>query len=183
MNGTEGIAVGMATKIPPHNLTEVLNSLIRMVEKGNSWDFTEVKKLDLDYKNLIKEIADIEKLPKNRFHKFSSDTSTEEIIEDIKGPDFPTKAEIYNQKSIKDVYNSGRGAIVMRGVSSIEQSKSGRNRIIITELPYQVNKAVLLAKIAQLHKDKKIQGISDIRDESNREGIRIIIEIKKRRQT
>jgi DNA gyrase subunit A len=179
INGGEGIAVGMATKIPPHNLTEVINATIRTIDTGNLWDFENVRKLKIDYNKDVLNIADIEKLPKGRFHKFLTEIDIKELMKDVKGPDFPTGAHIFNQKNIQAVYETGRGGIVMRAVSHIEEMKGGRFRIIITELPYQVNKSMLLAKIAQLYKDKKLEGISDLRDESNREGIRIVVELKK----
>lgn len=180
LNGSEGIAVGMATKIPPHNLNEVSNAMIKLIEKGNDWDSTEYKALKLNYEEAIRNVSDIDKLPKDRFHKFESEMPISEIIKELKGPDFPTGGTIYNQKQIASVYETGRGRIVMRGTTEIEETKGNRFRIIITELPYQVNKAVLIAKIAALYKDKKIEGISDLRDESNsREGIRVVIELKK----
>jgi len=179
INGSEGIAVGMATKIPPHNLNEVVNAVLRTIDNGNNWDFENIKKLGIDYEKDIKNIADIDKLSKDRFHKFESAIEIKELLKDIKGPDFPTGATMYNQKNIAQVYETGRGGILMRAVSEIEEMKGGKFRIIISELPYQVNKAVLLARIAQLYKDKKIEGISDLRDESNREGIRIVVELKR----
>lgn len=179
VNGSEGIAVGMATKIPPHNLSEVVNGLISIIDFGNTWDFAELKTLNIDYEKDIRSTADIDKLPKNRFHKFNSEITIPTLLKDVKGPDFPTGAQIYNQKNIQQVYETGRGGILMRAVSNIEEMKGGKFRIVVTELPYQVNKALLIAKIAQLVKDKKIDGISDLRDESNREGIRIVIELKR----
>ncbi len=179
INGSEGIAVGMATKIPPHNLNEVVNAVLRTIDNGNTWDFENIKKLGINYEEDIKNIADIDKLSKERFHKFESIIEIKELLKDIKGPDFPTGATMYNQKNIAQVYETGRGGILMRAVSEIEEMKGGKFRIIISELPYQVNKAVLLARIAQLYKDKKIEGISDLRDESNREGIRIVVELKR----
>lgn len=179
LNGTEGIAVGMATKIPPHNLNELIAALIKMIDTGNKWNFSELDELKLDYKEVLKRREDISNLPKNRFHKFNSDLEVKDLLEEIKGPDFPTGGHIYNAKSISGVYETGRGAVLMRGVSEIEEIKGGKFRIIITQLPYQVNKAMLITKIAQLYKDKKIEGISDLRDESNKQGIRIVIELKK----
>ena len=179
MNGSEGIAVGMATKIPPHNLTELLNGLIKMIDKGNNWDIANLANLNVNYEKDIKTVEDLKLLPKERYHKFDSNITIEELMEDIKAPDFPTGAQIYNQNSIQAVYETGRGGVLMRAVSNIEENKLGRFRIIVTELPYQVNKSSLLAKIAQLYKDKKIEGISDLRDESNKEGIRIVVELKK----
>jgi DNA gyrase subunit A len=141
LNGSSGIAVGMATSIPPHNLGELLDALMHL--SGNSE-------------------ATVEDL-----HKF------------VKGPDFPTGGSIYDANAIKNAYLTGRGGVVMRAKANIEEKKSGRFVIIITEIPYQVNKANLVTKIADLVRDKKIVGISDVRDESNREGIRVVIELKK----
>lgn len=141
LNGTMGIAVGMATNIPPHNLTEVMNSLIVLSEKP--------------------------------------EIEIEELMEHIKGPDFPTGATIYDVEAIKEMYTTGRGGITIRAKAEIEESKSGKHRILVTEIPYQLNKASLVEKIAELVRDKKINGISDIRDESNREGNRVVIELKK----
>lgn len=180
LNGSEGIAVGMATKIPPHNLNEVVNALIKLIDSGNDWDSSELAKLKINYEEAIRTVADIENLPNERYHKFESELPITEIIKEIKGPDFPTGGTIFNAKEIARMYETGKGRVVIRGTSEIEEFKNGRFRIIVTELPYQVNKSVLIAKIAALYKDKKIDGISDIRDESNsREGIRIVIELKK----
>jgi DNA gyrase subunit A len=179
INGAEGIAVGMATKIPPHNLNEIIDATVSVIEGGNTWDETSLKSMNINYSDAIKKVSDIDELPAHRFYKFESDLDTESILKHVNGPDFPTGAEIYNQTEFKKMYETGRGAVLMRAVSEIEEGKNGRFRILVTELPYQVNKATLLAKIAQLYKDKKIDGISDLRDESNREGIRIVVELKK----
>ena len=142
MNGSEGIAVGMATKIPPHNLKELVSGLIALLEEPT--------------------------------------ISVEEIIEQhIKGPDFPTAGYIMGSDGIKSAYSTGRGRVVMRGKASIEEMDSGKEKIIITELPYQVNKANLVEKIAELVRDKKLEGISDLRDESDKDGIRVVIECKR----
>ncbi|NCP66947.1 DNA gyrase subunit A [bacterium] len=141
LNGTMGIAVGMATNIPPHNLEEVIKATIRLLRNPES--------------------------------------TIDDLLEDIKGPDFPTGAEIYDGGAVKEMYHTGRGGIIMRANSELEEMKNGRMSIIITEIPYQVNKAELIIKIADLVRDKKIVGISDLRDESNREGMRIVIELKK----
>lgn len=141
LNGAMGIAVGMATNIPPHNLGETIDGTIALIDKP--------------------------------------DTTVEELMEFIKGPDFPTKGLIYDTEAIKEMYISGRGGVVMRARAEIVERKSGKFRILITEIPYQVNKSMLVSKIADLVHDKKITGISDIRDESNREGIRVVIELKK----
>lgn len=179
LNGGEGIAVGMATKIPPHNLGELVNGIVKMIDVGNKWDSTELTKINLDYKIALTKREDIANLPKDRFHRFLTDLEIKDLLTEIKGPDFPTGAHIYNAKEIASVYETGRGGILMRGVSEIEEIKGGKFRIIVTQLPFQVNKAVLITKIAQLYKDKKIEGISDLRDESNKQGIRIVIELKK----
>lgn len=177
LNGSEGIAVGMATKIPPHNLSELVDAIVSMIDDGNEWDSKELKLFD--YENNLRTKNDVANLPKDRFHKFNTKLTVEDLLKDVKGPDFPTGGNIYNAKTFNTVYETGRGGITMRGISTTEETKGGKFRIIVTELPYQVNKATLIAKIAQLYKDKKIEGISDIRDESNKEGIRIIIELKK----
>lgn len=176
LNGADGIAVGMATKIPPHNLNEICKALESMIEKGND---SEIEKAKIpDYKNSIKTIADLENLNPERFHSFNSSLSTDDLLENVKGPDFPTGAEIYDINEIKTLYETGRGRIVMRAIAKIEEGKGGKYHIIISEIPYQVNKARLVGKIAELVKNKVIEGISDIRDESNKEGIRIVIDIK-----
>jgi len=141
LNGTMGIAVGMATNIPPHNLGEVIDATIHVSN--------------------------------------NPECTIDDIMEFIKGPDFPTAGMIYDTEAIKAMYTNGRGGIVMRAKADIEEKKGGRFQIIITEIPYQVNKATLVTKIADLVRDKKIKGITDIRDESNREGIRVSIELKK----
>jgi DNA gyrase subunit A len=141
VNGQSGIAVGMATNIPPHNLTEVLDALIFLIDNEGA--------------------------------------SIEQLMGYVKGPDFPTAGMICGLKGINDAYRTGRGSVTIRGRASVEQTKNGREQIIITELPYQVNKATLIERIAELVKEEEISGISDIRDESNKEGIRIVIEVKK----
>ena len=142
VNGSSGIAVGMATNIPPHNLTEVINGIIRIID--------------------------------------NPETTLEELMEDIKGPDFPTGATILGMEGIKQAYSTGRGKITMRGEAEIEEMSGGRQKIIITSLPYQVNKAKLVKTIADLAKEKKIEGISEVRDESDRkEKTRVVIELKR----
>ena len=142
MNGSEGIAVGMATKIPPHNLNELIGGLIALLQ--------------------------------------NPDITIEEIIEShIKGPDFPTAGFIMGSDGINSAYKTGRGRIVMRGKAQIEENENGKQRIIITELPYQVNKANLVEKIADLVREKKLEGISDLRDESDKDGNRIVVECKR----
>lgn len=146
VNGTQGIAVGMATNIPPHNLREV--------------------------------VAAIEKMIDNRVNE-NRDTDLEEIMEIIKGPDFPTGGEILGESGIESAYKTGRGKIKVRAVTEIEPMQNGKNRIIVTELPYMVNKARLIKYIADLQKNKKIDGITELRDETSREGMRIVIELRR----
>jgi len=141
VNGSSGIAVGMATNIPPHNLSEVIDGIIKYIE--------------------------------------NPDITIDELSEIIKGPDFPTGGIIIGKSGIRDAYKTGKGRIVVRGVADIEPHGNNRQRIVITELPYQVNKARLIEKIADLVKEKRIEGISDLRDESDRDGMRIIIELKR----
>ncbi len=146
VNGTSGIAVGMATNIPPHNLTETINAIVKIIDN---------------------------KVEENR------DTTIEEIMEIIKGPDFPTGATILGRKDIEQAYRTGRGKIKTRAVSEIETMDNGKSRIIVTELPYMVNKAKLVEKIASLVKEKKVDGITDLRDESDQEGTRVVIEVRR----
>jgi len=154
--GSDGIAVGMATKIPPHNLTEVVDAIIYMLGKTT---FTTP-----------------EGETKSMLH---SEVTLDDMMKFIQGPDFPTAASIYDQDEIKNAYASGRGKIVMRAKAEIEEIGNGKSAIIVTELPYQVNKATLIIHIANLVKDKRIEGISDLRDESDRHGIRVVIELKR----
>lgn len=177
LNGADGIAVGMATKIPPHNLGEVIAAIKLSIAKGEAKYEEGVTKPD--YNTAVKTSADIDLLPKKRFPIFTTAIELEELLKVMPGPDFPTGAEIYDKEAIAEVYATGRGRVVMRAVAKIEEMKGGKYQIIITEIPYQVNKARLVAKIADLVRDKKIIGISDIRDESNREGMRIVVEIKR----
>ena len=146
VNGTTGIAVGMATNIPPHNLRETINAVVKIID------------------NQIEE---------------ERQTEIDEVMDIIKGPDFPTGAMILGTRGIEDAYRTGRGKIKVRAVTDIETLANGKNRIIVTELPYMVNKARLIEKIAELVKDKKLDGITDLRDETNREGMRIVIELRK----
>lgn len=170
LNGAAGIAVGMATQIPPHNLGEVTDALIYMIEHPTK-----------ETKDAVAEgeMAEVEQPDGPAKKKFSSEATVDELLQFIKGPDFPTGASIYDQTEIVNAYATGKGRIVMRAKAEIEESKGGRFDIIITELPYQVNKAMLVAKIADLHKDKKIEGITDLRDESDRRGMRVVIELKR----
>jgi DNA gyrase subunit A len=176
VNGNEGIAVGMATKIPPHNLTEVIDVLQDILKQGNK---SGHKHEVIDYNNVIKSSADIANLPSTRYHSFATDVPVSEMVKLMPAPDFPTGGVVYDVKQIQEMYETGRGAVLMRAVAEIEETKSGKFQIVISELPYQVNKARLVAKIAELVRDKKLEGISDLRDESNREGIRIVVELKR----
>ncbi len=160
--GAEGIAVGMATKIPPHNLGELIDAIIYLISK------TRVAKSGKT------ETTNPDGTP-----HFVSDATIDELLEFIKGPDFPTAGAIYDQTEIRNAYVNGRGKIIIRGKAEIEEIGQGKSAIIVTELPYQVNKALLIARIADLAKDKKIDGISDLRDESDRRGMRIYIELKR----
>ena len=146
VNGTTGIAVGMATNIPPHNLKEVVKAVVKIID------------------NQVEE---------NR------DTAIEEILEIVKAPDFPTGGLILGTKGCEEAYRTGRGKVIVRAVTNIETLPNGKSQIVATELPYMVNKANLIVKIAELVKLKKIDGITDIRDESNREGVRVVIELRK----
>lgn len=178
--GSEGIAVGMATKIPPHNLTEVCSAITAMIDKGKANTETKIAigedKLSSDSKCINDILA---ATPSDLTGKFESDITHEELMEHIKGPDFPTAGIIYDQKAISEAYRSGRGRIVIRGKASIEEGKKDSFSIAITELPYQVNKARLLMKIADLVRDKKIMGIRNLRDDSDRNGMQITVELKK----
>lgn len=175
-NGNEGIAVGMATKIPPHNLTELIDLILALIDAGNKSDFVFSK---VNYREAVLNHADIAKLPKDRFHKFATDMEIKDMVKIMPAPDFPTGGIVYDVKKIQEMYETGRGAVLTRAVANIEEHKGGRFQIIVSQLPYQVNKAKLVAKIAELVREKKIEGISDLRDESNREGIRIVVELKR----
>ncbi len=176
LNGADGIAVGMATKIPPHNLKEVCEALIYLIKEGN---VAEESIQIPNYKDDLNCIKDIKSLDPDRFPDFKSEKTAEDLIKIIKGPDFPTGAEIYDQEEILNAYKTGKGRILMRAIARIEEVKGGKFQIVIDEIPFQVNKARLVAKFADLVKNKQIQGISDIRDESNKEGIRIVLDIKR----
>lgn len=160
--GAEGIAVGMATKIPPHNINELINGIVHMIDKAKFVLSGDKKKTDR---------------PDPSHLEFN--TTVEDLMEFIKGPDFPTAGIIYGANDIKQVYTTGRGSMLIRAKVESEEGKSGKTSIIVNELPYQVNKANLVEKIARLVIDKKILGISDLRDESDRDGIRVVIELKR----
>ncbi len=191
LNGSDGIAVGMATKIPPHNLGEVVDALTYTIDHGRpeapaSQDQDDSVEELLDRASTSADmIVDTEEnsetggveITKARA-QFTSDVTVDELMQFIQGPDFPTGGIIYDQSEIKSAYATGKGRIIMRAIATIEEAKNGRFAIIVTAIPYQQNKALLVAKIADLVKDKKIDGISDLRDESDREGMRIMIELK-----
>ncbi|MBI2012486.1 DNA gyrase subunit A [Candidatus Curtissbacteria bacterium] len=141
INGASGIAVGMATNIPPHNLAEVIDAIVHLIDNPES--------------------------------------SVEDLMEFVRGPDFPTGGQIYDISEITAAYATGRGKIIMRARADIEESREGRFQIVVSEIPYQVNKATLVTKIAELVKDKKLEGIADLRDESDRKGLRVVIELKR----
>ncbi len=182
LNGAEGIAVGMATRIPPHNLRELCSGLNLMLDTATLEKVediiatTPVADSELTTQELI--FKPIRLLEKTHF-TFESSATIEELVKIIQGPDFPTAGEIYGKTGIVEMYSTGRGKFIIRGKTNIEETKSGKIRIIITELPYQVNKSEFVQKIAELARDKKIIGISDLRDESDRHGIRVVIELKK----
>jgi DNA gyrase subunit A len=184
--GSEGIAVGMATKIPPHNLREVVDAIVETIKKGNvvseeaqQKEQTEfvIKKINLVASGEEKKLKEKESQPQNL--SFESEVALEELVKIIPGPDFPTGAAIYDATLLKDVYATGRGRIIVRGLAEIQEGKKGRQQIIISEIPYQVNKAELVAKIADLVREKKIVGVSDLRDESDKEGMRVVVELKR----
>lgn len=215
-NGSDGIAVGMATKIPPHNLTEVVTALRQMIKDGNSWEGTAlynelrlkrekgeaipktlnskpesyvenyVNENELNYDQMIEDIkSQLNENPENGdkqvtlYPQFESAITPTDLIEIIPGPDFPLGGTIYDQNEILSAYSTGRGRILMRATAKIEEGKKGKMQIIITEIPYQVNKAMMITKIADLVKEKKITGISDLRDETTTQGMRVVVVLKK----
>ncbi len=185
--GSEGIAVGMATKIPPHNLGEVIDAVVHTIDKT---------KYDTAKENVVRETTDdgekgtkiaeptekdlaLAETLESKLSRLTSHVEIDELLEFIKGPDFPTGGAIFDIAEIKNVYRTGRGRVLIRGIATIEEIGQGKSAIIITELPYQVNKASLVAKIAELAKLKKLEGITDLRDESDRRGIRVVVELKR----
>ncbi len=183
--GSEGIAVGMATKIPPHNLTEVSQAILAILEKGSATRSEEVsiqvkENVGKKEKSLTDAIDGVLALqPEALAGHFASDVTIDEIMNYINGPDFPTGGIIYDFKEIKEAYHTGKGKIVIRAKTSIEEDKKGNFQIHVTELPYQVNKARLIMKIADLVRNKKIEGIKDLNDDSDRQGMQITIELKR----
>lgn len=184
LNGADGIAVGMATRIPPHNLKELCQALDFILDNCH---LEKVPQEELEITNILSKenqtTQDIVLKPIYELEqqKYILETSVhvEDLTNFIKGPDFPTYGEIHGKTGIAEMYTTGRGKFIIRGKANIEENKSGKIKIIISELPYQVNKAEFVKKIAALVYDKKIIGISDLRDESDRHGIRVVIEIKK----
>src|SRR3990172_5255298 len=182
--GSEGIAVGMATKIPPHNLTEVGSAIMAMIKKGKATVETPVlpaaeakQKSDLANNQAIDAVVTAD--PHQLAGDFDSTIEFEELMTDIQGPDFPTAGIMYDFKAIQEAYRTGKGRIVVRAKADIEEDGKNGYKIIVTELPYQVNKARLLMKIADLTRNKKIEGIKNLRDESDRKGMRMVIELKR----
>lgn len=185
LNGADGIAVGMATRIPPHNLKELCQGLDFIL---NNCHLEKVIQEEVEIKNILSKseqettqdtvLKSVYELEQQKYILETS-VSVENLTKFVKGPDFPTYGEIHGVTGILEMYNTGRGKFIVRGKTRIEESKSGKIKIIINELPYQVNKAELVKKIAALVNDKKIVGISDLRDESDRHGIRVVIEVKK----
>lgn len=209
-NGSQGIAVGMATQIPPHNLGELIDALQEMIKRKNRWEgvaiYNELRKVkeskeiipltlsskpenylenyvdtkSLEYQKDIEKILErISESGEVIYPDFKSEISPEELIEIVPGPDFPTGGTIYDRVEILNAYATGRGKILQRAQASIVEGQNGRYQIVITEIPYQVNKAFMIEKIADLVRDKKITGIADLRDESNKDGIRVVVVLKK----
>lgn len=191
--GSEGIAVGMATKIPPHNLSELIDAVTETIKKGRVIKMGEedkqkpreaaeahadfvLKKINLVASGEEKELKQEEVSPEGI--SFESDVTIDELTNFVPGPDFPTGGAIYDAASLKEVYATGRGKIVVRGIAEIVDTGK-RPQIIITEIPYQVNKAEMVAKIAELVRNKKVVGIADLRDESDKDGMRVVVDLKR----
>lgn len=176
--GSEGIAVGMATKIPPHNLGEVIDAIVFAIGKTKFNLPSKAGKVEKE--NPVISMGEEEApIATQTQVTLTTDATIDELLAFVKGPDFPTAGSIYDAVEIKNVYMTGRGKIIIRGKAEIEDIGQGKSAIIVTELPYQVNKALLVARIADLAKEKKIEGIADLRDESDRRGLRIYIELKR----
>ncbi len=181
--GSEGIAVGMATKIPPHNLSEVVDAIIATIKKGEAKRELKIEAVEIkpDDKH-ASEHSIIDQLISTPAEKlageFQSEITTDQIMEHVLGPDFPTGGIIYDVKAIKEAYRTGKGRVIIRAKAKIEEGKKGY-QIVVTELPYQVNKARLLMKIANLARDKKIVGIKNLNDDSDRSGLQITIDLKR----
>ncbi|MDA1337935.1 MAG: DNA gyrase subunit A [bacterium] len=184
LNGTTGIAVGMATQVPPHNLGELIDGIFYLIDHlktkpAETIEIPEVIQL-LDTNARIASLVESAELyTSSQFDIEAPEVGVDELIQFIKGPDFPTRCTIYDITETKRMYATGKGRIIQRAKVAIEEHKNGKFQLIATELPFQVNKATLVEKIANLVKDKKIQGITDLRDESDRDGIRVVVEISK----
>lgn len=184
LNGASGIAVGMATQIPPHNLGEVCDALFYLIDHPR---VTSKDKEKIQTSEIAEPVLEINPTPEYGMapeaqtdDQFQSEATVEDLLQFIKGPDFPTGASIYDQTEILAAYATGKGRIVMRAKAEIDETQNGKMQIIVSELPYQVNKATLIARIADLVKDKKLEGIADLRDESDRtQMVRIVFDLKK----
>ncbi|OGY28358.1 MAG: DNA gyrase subunit A [Candidatus Woykebacteria bacterium RIFCSPHIGHO2_01_FULL_43_29] len=190
LNGGSGIAVGMATNIPPHNLRELCDALTLMLGKAKEVPENSQKPKESNPKDTLnlnipfKKETQVSTIPQYdpyqvKIQGFSYDVTVEDLMKHIKGPDFPTGGAIFNKAEIMSAYATGKGRIVMRAKAEVEEEKNGRFNIVVSEIPYQVNKSTLVARIAELVKEKKLEGISDLRDESDRQGMRIVIELKR----
>lgn len=183
LNGASGIAVGMATQIPPHNLGELCDALIYLIDRQSK------PKPPIEKSDIVKPVTEgpviatgvgDEPILVEAKEKFQSDATVEELMKFVKGPDFPTGASIYDQSEILAAYATGKGRIVMRAKAEIDETAAGKMQIIISELPYQVNKSTLIARMAELVRDKKLEGIADLRDESDRKQmVRIVMDLKR----
>lgn len=168
--GADGIAVGMATKIPPHNLGELIDAIKTFIKKSAIQPHPEMP-AKIDQPETI--------APEILTGRLTSQATLEELMANLPGPDFPTGGIIYDSQALQTIYATGKGSIIVRAKTNISETKTGRFRIVVNELPYQVNKARLIAKIADLVRSKKINGIKDLRDESDRRGLQVVIELKK----
>jgi len=184
--GSEGIAVGMATKIPPHNLSEVVDGIVATIKKGRA--IIEIAEINKQVDYFVKKIDKIASGEEKEISEeelagiktsFESEVTTAELVEYIPGPDFPTSGAIYGASNMEEIYSTGRGKIILRGIAEIKEGKKGKSVIEITEIPYQTNKSKLVADIANLVRDKKLKGISALRDESDKAGMSIVIELKR----
>ncbi len=189
-NGAEGIAVGMATKIPPHNLGELIDAILFIIENAKVHKYKTIEELQESDPEILEQMEVFytkydEDAPYFRrptiqhFYLDDSEITTEDLMKFIPGPDFPTGGEIYDKKEILQAYATGRGRVLMRAKSNIVEAKNGKMLIQITELPYQQNKAMLVQKIAELVKQGKLDEISDLRDETDRTGMKIVVELKR----
>ena len=190
LNGASGIAVGMATQIPPHNLGEVCDALVYMIEHPEKESSVVSRQSSENSESLTSDSGATPAPPDRgepkaseailKTDSFHSTTTVEDLVQFVKGPDFPTGASIYDQTEILAAYGTGKGRIVMRAKAEIDETAAGKMQIIVSELPYQVNKATLIAKIADLVKDKKLEGVADLRDESDRKQmVRIVFDLKR----